>query len=130
MNIKRLIVGLIILILIASVSLFFMMGHQVNQLEKQDFSQVDVAHLPDGVYKGSASALLVTARVEVVVKEGRIQEVKLLEHGHGPGYGAEAMADNIVQANSPDADTISGATASSTVIKSAVLAALKSGATP
>lgn len=129
MSIKRFALLFVLLILVAFISLFFAMGRQVNQLEKQDFGQVDVASLPDGIYQGSASTLLVTARVEVSVKEGRIQHVALLEHRHGAGHGAEAIAESIVQTNSPDVDGISGATASSTVVKSAVLEALRNGAT-
>jgi len=67
--------------------------------------------------------------VEVFLQDGRIQQVNLLEHRHGPGYGAEAIADSIVEANSLDVDSISGATASSIVVKTAVLEALKSAGT-
>ncbi|MDI9520429.1 MAG: FMN-binding protein [Bacillota bacterium] len=130
MRVKHLVIGLVILVLLAGFVLFFMMGQKINELEKQDFAQVDIAGLPDGSYQGKAAALLVTAQVEVVVQEGRIRQVKLLEHRHGPGYGAEKILDSIVEANSPDVDCVTGATASSTVVKSAVLDALKSGLTP
>lgn len=130
MSIKRWALLLVILILVVFISLFFAMGRQVNRLEEQDFSQVDVAGLPDGIYQGSVSTPLVTACVEVPVQGGRIQDVKLLEHRHGPDHGAEAMAESIVQANSPDVDDISGSTASSVVVRSAVLEALKNGCMP
>lgn len=130
MSIKRWALLLVILILVVFISLFFAMGRQVNRLEEQDFSQVDVAGLPDGIYQGSVSTLLVTACVEVPVQGGRIQDVKLLEHRHGPDHGAEVMAESIVQANSPDVDDISGSTASSVVVRSAVLEALKNGCMP
>lgn len=130
MSIKRWALLLVILILVVFISLFFAMGRQVNRLEEQDFSQVDVAGLPDGIYQGSVSTLLVTACVEVPVQGGRIQDVKLLEHRHGPDHGTEVMAESIVQANSPDVDDISGSTASSVVVRSAVLEALKNGCMP
>lgn len=130
MSIKRFFIGLVVLIFAVGAALFFIMGQQINQLEKQDFGQVDIVGLPDGVYQGKESVLLVTARVEVSVKEGRIRQINLLEHRHGPGYGADALADSMVKANSPDVDGISGATASSFVVKSAVLKALQSGGTP
>lgn len=130
MKIKRIVIGLIILILVLGFGTFFIMGQKVNKLEEQDFSSVDIASLPDGVYKGRAAALLVTAQVEVTVQQGKIERVTLLAHRHGPGYGADAICDNIVKANSINVDSISGASASSTVIKSAVLDALKSGLTP
>ncbi|MGI6738075.1 MAG: FMN-binding protein [Christensenellales bacterium] len=130
MNIKKIIIALIILILVIGLAAFIVMGKQIKKLEEQDFSVVDIATLADGTYKGSASALVVTAKVDVAIKDGKIKQIELLEHSHGPGYGADAICDNIVTANTPDVDSISGATYSSIVIKSAVLQALKSGVTP
>jgi uncharacterized protein with FMN-binding domain len=115
---------------VLGLAIFFFMNQQINKYAQQDFSMINIAGLPDGIYQGSASALLVTARVEVTVRAGQILEVKLLDHNHGPGYGAEAICDNIVKTNSPDVDGISGATASSIVIKAAVLEALKSELAP
>ncbi|HOQ63801.1 MAG TPA: FMN-binding protein [Clostridia bacterium] len=129
MSIKRLAIGLVILLLAVGIIVYVLMVRQINKLEEQNFDLVDLASLPVGRYQGEATALLVTARVEVFLQDGRIQQVNLLEHRHGPGYGAEAIADSIVEANSPDVDSISGATASSIVVKTAVLEALKSAGT-
>jgi uncharacterized protein with FMN-binding domain len=107
-----------------------LMVRQINELEKQDFNMIIVDNLPDGTYQGSASALLVNAQAKVIISSGHIENITLLEHNHGPGYGAEAICDVIVKANSPDVDVISGATASSTVVKSAVLEALKAAGSP
>ncbi|NLJ71217.1 MAG: FMN-binding protein [Clostridiaceae bacterium] len=126
MKIKRLLILIVVLLLVAGITVFFLMGQKINKFAKQDFNMVDIAGLPDGIYQGNASAVLVNAQVEVTVHAGQILEVKLLKHGHGPGHGAEEICDNIVQKNSPDVDSISGATASSIVIKTAVLEALKS----
>lgn len=130
MNVKRVLIYIAIGLLVLGLAIFFFMNQQINKYAQQDFSMINIAGLPDGIYQGSASALLVTARVEVTVRAGQILEVKLLDHNHGPGYGAEAICDNIVKTNSPDVDGISGATASSIVIKAAVLEALKSELAP
>lgn len=130
MRIKRFAIRLVILLLFIGFALFFLMGRQIDQLKKQDFASVHAANLPDGTYRGKASAILVTAQVEVTLSGGRILQVKLLGHNHGPGYSGEAICDDIVKANSPDVDSVSGATLSSVVIKSAVLEALKSGVSP
>lgn len=130
MKIKWILIGIVILLLVVGATVFFLMSRQVNQLAKQDFSLINIATIPDGTYQGSASAVLVTASAEVTVRNGRIIDVKLLKHSHGPGYGAEALCAHIVEANSPDVDGISGATASSTIVKSAVLEALQSRMTP
>lgn len=130
MNVKRVLIYIAIGLLVLGLAIFFFMNQQINKYAQQDFSMINIAGLPDGIYQGSASALLVTARVEVTVRAGQILEVKLLDHNHGPGYGAEAICDNIVKTNSPDVDGISGATASSIVIKAAILEALKSELAP
>ncbi|MGI6091061.1 MAG: FMN-binding protein [Saccharofermentanales bacterium] len=130
MNIKRVLIYIVIGLLVLGIVIFIYMNQQIKKYAQQDFSMINIAGLPDGIYQGSASALLVTARVEVTVQAGQILEVKLLDHNHGPGYGAEALCDNIVKTNSPDVDGISGATASSIVIKAAVLEALKSELAP
>ena len=127
MKIKWFVIGFVILILVAGFTVFLLMGRQVKVLAKQDFGIIHVANLPDGTYQGSASAILVTAQAEVTVRAGRILEIKLLKHSHGPGYGADALCQKIVEANSPDVDTISGATTSSVIVKTAVLEALKNG---
>lgn len=125
MSMKRFALLLVVLLLAAGIILIGLMVRQVNKLEEQDFGLVDMAGVPDGIYQGSASAVLVKAQVEISVKDGRILQVKLLEHRHGPGYGAQELCDRMVEANSPDVDSISGATASSIVVKTAVLEALK-----
>ncbi|NLM19406.1 MAG: FMN-binding protein [Clostridiaceae bacterium] len=127
MKIKRFLILIVILLLVAGITVFFLMSQRINKFAKQDFNMINLESLPNGVYQGSASALLVTAQVEVTVQAGQILKVKLLNHSHGPGHGAEEICDNIVKINSPDVDSISGATASSVVIKAAVLEALKSG---
>jgi len=130
MKIKRILIGLVVLLLVSGAAVFILMGRKVAEFAKQDFSMIDISKLPDGTYQGSASAVLVNAQAEVTVHAGHITEVKLLKHGHGPGYGAETLCDKIVEANSPDIDGISGATASSVIVKTAVLEALKNGISP
>ena len=130
MKIKRILIGLVVLLLVSGAAVFILMGRKVAEFAKQDFSMIDISKLPDGTYQGSASAVLVNAQAEVTVHAGHITEVKLLKHGHGPGYGAETLCDKIVEANSPDIDGISGATASSVIVKTAVLEALKTGIAP
>ena len=129
-RIKRLVAGVVLVILLGGFTLFFLMSQQISRLGKMGFGQVDIAAVPDGIYQGSASATLVQAQVEVFVQQGHIQDIKLLAHRHGPGHGAESLVASMIQANSLDVDSISGATASSLVVKAAVLEALKNEGTP
>ena len=65
--------------------------------------------------------------IEVVVEDGNIKSVTVLEHQETPGVGSVAvdwMPGRIVEANSADVDGVTGATVTSDAIKAAVLAAL------
>lgn len=82
--------------------------------------------VPDGRYLGSAQAALVRAQVAVEVKDHQMTQITLLRHDSGQARPAEAITGQMVAANRVDVDSVSGATVSSVVIKSAVLNALQS----
>jgi len=66
--------------------------------------------------------------VEVIVKDGVITKVDVLEHSETQGVGSVAvdwMPGRIIEANSADVDGVTGATITSDAIKSAVRQALE-----
>lgn len=127
MRLKRILIFLLLAVVITLVSGFLVMNSRSRKMEQLDFSKVNPAAFRDGTYHGSASAVLVNAKVAVQIKDGRIHALELLEHRHGPDSGAEALCDRIIQENRIDVDSISGATFSSLVVKSAVFDALEGG---
>lgn len=81
----------------------------------------------DGIYTGSAQGFGGEIEVEVVVLSGAIDTVNIVSAEKEDGAYltmAEDIIPTIVEANSADVDTISGATFSSTGIKNAVQQAL------
>ncbi|TVR72029.1 MAG: FMN-binding protein [Spirochaetaceae bacterium] len=90
-----------------------------------EIGEIDPASIPPGRYQGSFVAPLVSAVVEVSIDEGRIQSIQVLEHTHGPRYGAEAIVDSVLAAQSLQVDVISGATGSSKVMLKAIENALE-----
>jgi len=71
--------------------------------------------------------------IEVVVEEGVVKSVNVLEHNETPGVGSVAvdwMPERIVEANSADVDGVTGATITSDAIKAAVNAALQAAQNP
>lgn len=82
----------------------------------------------DGTYEGSSdSGMHAGLKVSVVVTEGKISEVTVVEHSETDGIGTvaiEPVAEAIVETQSTDVDSVSGATKTSTAIKEAVDAAL------
>lgn len=85
---------------------------------------VDLTAIDDGEYFGESDVGLVSAKVRVVVENHRISSIELIEHNNGRGAPAEVIPDRIVEEQRIDVDAISGATASSNVIRAAVYDAL------
>ncbi|MCD7843893.1 MAG: FMN-binding protein, partial [Clostridiales bacterium] len=91
----------------------------------------DSATWADGTYTGSARGFGGTIKVQVTIKDGKITAIQVLSHsGETASYfsKAKAIISRILKAQSPNVDTVSGATYSSTGIREAVKAALKKAA--
>ncbi len=83
--------------------------------------------LEDGVYAGKAKRAVGMAEVEVTVKNGMIEDVKILR-GFSSPIGRKAflrLPQRIVEHRSVEVDAITGATYSSNIIKAAVRDALR-----
>lgn len=80
-----------------------------------------------GTYTAEAEGFGGAVKVEVTVDANAVTDVAVTEHSETDGVGTkaiEALPDAIVKANSADVDDVSGATISSSAIKTAVKAAL------
>lgn len=86
----------------------------------------NLTQMADGTYMGGCDNGLVKVRLEVVVENHTIAEVRLLKHDNGMGSAAEVITDTVVQ-QSVEVDAISGATMSSKTILKAVETALSEG---
>ena len=85
------------------------------------------AKLTDGTYEGEAQGMA-PLKVQVEVKEGKIASVEVIEHAETEGISEPALEQIpslIVEKNSTDVDSISGATVTSDAIKEAVNKALE-----
>ena len=78
----------------------------------------------DGTYTGTGTGYNPGLTVEVVIEDGLIVSVTIIEHNEEKerywGYPVEAIPEAIVEAQSTDVDSISGATMTSEGIKEAV----------
>lgn len=86
--------------------------------------EIDVSNISDGKYIGEYDAGYIYTKVEVIIKNGKILNINLLEHKNERGKPAEKIVDKIMEENQINVDAVSGATNSSTVIKKAVENAL------
>jgi uncharacterized protein with FMN-binding domain len=113
----------------ACVALLVALGGCAFQ-EKIDNLVVDdiaPALVKDGTYRGVERILPVTASVRVTVSGGRITDIALRSHIHGPDHGAEAILPRVIEAQSLRVDAVAGATYSSRVVRKAIERALRKG---
>lgn len=87
-------------------------------------TDVDLSQIADGAYIGEHNVNLIYAKVEVIVQNGKIEKITLLEHKNERGKSAEKIMGDIIEQQSLDVDAVSGATNSSLVIKKAIENAL------
>jgi uncharacterized protein with FMN-binding domain len=93
-------------------------------ISETEIENVDFSNLADGTYIGSYDVGYVYAKMEVIIRDHKIDNIKILEHRTEQGEKAECIADSIVAQQSVKVDVISSATNSSKVIMKAVENAL------
>lgn len=120
-KIVRIFLVIITLFIVTIAVMFFKMGNDMNNLSYQE---VNMNTVDDGIYLGKAETSLVKVEVKVEVKNKQITSIDILKHDNGMGEKAEQITTYMIDKNTYDVDAISGATASSEVIKSAVSNAL------
>lgn len=102
-------------------------GCFTDDIRKLVVNDINPASVKDGSYEGEQNDKPVTAAVRVLVQGGRIDSIKVLSHGHGPGHGADAIVDRVIAAQSLKVDSVSGASYSSKVMLKAIENALEKG---
>ena len=124
---KKRYIFILSIIVVVSIGLYLgvnIIGSNLERLKELEISPVDLTKVVDGTYPGSYKVFPVLAEVTVTVKNHQITAVELLKHQNGQGGSAEVILDNIVEAQTLNVDTISGATYSSIVILKAIENAL------
>jgi uncharacterized protein with FMN-binding domain len=89
---------------------------------------VDITKLPDGTYEGSGKGLFGPIKVSVTMQGGKITDIKVLEHKETAGISDPAFTyvpKDIIEKQTLDVDTVSGATFTSEGVIEAVKNALQ-----
>lgn len=84
----------------------------------------DFSSLSAGRYTGRWDTPLVKVEVAVTADNGSLTEIQILKHECGRGKPAEAIIESVLEKQSLQVDTVSGATYSSMVILRAIENAL------
>jgi uncharacterized protein with FMN-binding domain len=117
------VVGIIVLFLISGLVMQSIMIHNYRTMEIADSKLTSLA---DGTYEGEAEDGAFTYRVEVVVLELAIKDLKVTANRTSPyARFAEAVIPRIIAAQNANVDAITGATTTSKVLMKAVENALK-----
>ena len=116
---------LICLTLLCHVGLYFysFINYQ-KKVSSIEISAIDSSQIADGDYVGEYDVEFIYAKVDVTVKNGKIQNIDILEHRNERGKRAESIAEDILKEQKVNVDAVSGATNSSRVIEKAVENAL------
>ena len=86
---------------------------------------MDAAELRDGIYDGEYDVGYIYAKVRVTVKEGRMEDITILQHDNERGKPAEEILREMIEQQNTAVDAISGSTNSSQVLKKAIEQALQ-----
>jgi uncharacterized protein with FMN-binding domain len=87
----------------------------------------DISQIQNGCYNGFFDAVFISADVDVFVENHRITEIIINNHYNDRGSSGEAIIIDVIENQSLEIDTVSGATNSSLVILKAIQNALESG---
>ena len=79
-----------------------------QQIRAEPLDPVDITALPDGTYHGEYHVRWRHGEVDVTVLDGRVTDIDILEPRQSAELN-EKLADAVVEAQSLDIDTISGA---------------------
>lgn len=107
---------LILLVTVAGKLALDQIEDNLSNLPTVALEQSQIAQLEDGVYNGRYEVFPISVAVEVKIEQGKMVEIRILEHDNGQGKPAEAILWEIIEKQSLKVDAVTGATYSSKVI--------------
>ncbi len=114
---------IIVLVGIIGVGYFITVMNYRSTVEGITIRDIDLATIPDGVYHGSSEQTFISAFVEVTVQDHGITHIEL-DHRHDRGEDAEVISEKVIEKQTLQVDTVTGATYSSKIILQAIEDAL------
>lgn len=122
-RIRRVIIGIFLVVVLVVGGGLFAVTRGLEEGRHLVVGDVDLTNLTDGVYTGEHQAGRWSNVVEVTVSDGRITGITLVE-GFRQGDLMDTVFDQIIRAQQPAVDGVSGATVSSKAYMKAVENAL------
>jgi uncharacterized protein with FMN-binding domain len=120
-----LVLGIFLILIIAfGIAFFFRARQMVKHIESVVIRDIDLTQIADGIYNGEFGDFLADVELKVTIKDHKIEKIEIIKQRAGPGYEAIETIDQILDAQSPKVDMVTGATGSSRSIMIAVQSAL------
>ncbi|MFZ5351103.1 MAG: FMN-binding protein [Bacillota bacterium] len=124
-------VGVLFCVLLIGFSIFYFAyivpsNKILNEVRNTEIQNIDLSRVADGSYVGEFKYSKTVCRVEVIVKNHRIEDIKILENGKTDyAKRAEAVVLKVIEEQMTDVDVVAGATTTSKALLKAVETALK-----
>lgn len=96
------------------------MEEEAGKIKSMKIENIDFRKVSDGIYRGKCEFKMVKAEVEVVIKSGKLETIKIVKHENMMGKPAEKITERVKEKQSLQVDTVAGATYSSKVILKAI----------
>ena len=99
---------------------------EIMMVRQMEIKEIELSSIPDGNYKGDFTYGSFTYELEVIVKNHRIENVKVLKNRDDEhAKKAEGVIKRVVESQSLKVDAISGATTTSKAFLKAIENALR-----
>lgn len=117
---KKIILIIVALIIVVFLGFKIVANKIISDAKALPIEKIDFSQIADGQYIGNYKIFPVKVSVKTTVQNGKITQIEIVEHFNGKGTSAEKIVDRIIEKQSLQVDSISGATMSSIAIKKAI----------
>ena len=118
------VVGIMVVCSVLAINYLKRINNYKEKVNNIVIDEVNLDNKKDGKYIGEFDADVISAKVEVEIKNKKISNINIVEHKNERGTPAEVIPQKVVDAQSLKVDVVSGATNSSKVILKAIENAL------
>jgi len=118
------VIGIVVVCSVLAINYIKKISNYKEKVNNIVIEEVNLDNKKDGKYIGEFDADVISAKVEVEIKNKKISNINIIEHKNGRGTPAEVIPKKVVDAQSLKVDVVSGATNSSKVILKAIENAL------
>lgn len=116
-----------IIVILTAIGAYFVIqiSDNLDYISEIPIQEVDLSTIEDGEYIGEYEVFPISVIVEVEVLNHQIVNITVIKHNNGQGEEAESIIIDVIDYQSVQVDSISGATYSSKVILLAIKDALE-----